>query len=221
MSPHPKIEALLRAGGRYDPAIIPQLEEFVNEQLAQATYDLDANLALLKLYLLHPKETKIEMIQSILLKALMAYPNTDFSLCMFQIPEKYHADLKEVVGLARQLEMAKFKSFWKESANNAALAKAKGWDNSVRDFIAGVVSNTYRSIKSNELLELLNLPAKDLDAMIKKQSWSRSKENKDLVVVNTSSFESVSVEPKKAAATQNLSFDSYKSLVKAAAATAA
>lgn len=26
----------------------------------------------------------------------MAYPDTHFSLCMFQIPEKYHGDLKTV-----------------------------------------------------------------------------------------------------------------------------
>jgi len=189
---------------------------FVKEQLRKGTYDLDANLAMMKLYLLFPEETKVECMAGILLKALMAFPATDFALCMYQMPEKYHQapELKEVVNLAQQLEMAKFKAFWKEAETVEVLKKAKGWEESVRDFISGVISNMYRSIRSEQLMELLNISKKeDLDARIKKQSWTRSKEDKDLVVVNTASFESIRVDVK---GPTNMSLDQYKSLFFAA-----
>merc|ERR1712060_574630 len=117
------------------------------------------NLAVLKLYLLYPEESKVEMMESILLKALLAFPAADFSLCMYQIPERYHGDtgeLRDVVKLAQQLEMAKFKGFWKMAAESELLSPVTGWQTSVRGFIAGVVAATYRSIRSDELCELLN-----------------------------------------------------------------
>jgi translation initiation factor 3 subunit K len=216
MSSPSDIEAILQDGGRYDPAILPLLEEHLKEQLRKGTYNLDANLAMMKLYLLFPEETKVECMAGILLKAVMAFPATDFALCMYQIPEKYHQapELKEVIHLAQQLEMAKFKSFWKECEGVEALSQASGWQNAVRSFIAGVVASTYRSIKSDQFAEYVNLPqGPELEAVIKARGWTRSKEDKDVIVVNTASFESVRVEPK---APSNLSLEQYRSLVMAA-----
>eukprot|EP00965_Chrysotila_dentata_P198828 6179041-Pleurochrysis_carterae.AAC.8 len=42
--------AALLTKSRYDPAIASQLEEYVHTQCKNQTYDVDANLALLKLY---------------------------------------------------------------------------------------------------------------------------------------------------------------------------
>eukprot|EP00931_Biecheleriopsis_adriatica_P005278 TRINITY_DN106802_c0_g1_i1.p1 TRINITY_DN106802_c0_g1~~TRINITY_DN106802_c0_g1_i1.p1 ORF type:complete len:218 (+),score=66.81 TRINITY_DN106802_c0_g1_i1:90-743(+) len=213
MSPE-EVKVLLSGGGRYSSDIVPDLEKHLEEQLAKGSFDADANLALLKLYLLHPALTNMTALENVLLKGLMAYPETHFSMCMFQIPEKYHADLKPVIKLSQQLEMAKFKAFWKEAETVEVLKKAKGWEESVRDFISGVISNMYRSIRSEQLMELLNISKKeDLDARIKKQSWTRSKEDKDLVVVNTASFESIRVDVK---GPTNMSLDQYKSLFFAA-----
>mmetsp|Transcript_9438 Transcript_9438/g.17488 ORF Transcript_9438/g.17488 Transcript_9438/m.17488 type:complete len:217 (-) Transcript_9438:108-758(-) len=213
----PEIAKMMRGGGRYKPDLIPVLTKHLEEQLAQDFFDPEANLALLKLFLLHPAETEIQTVEGILLKALMAYPATHFSLCMFQIPEKYHADLKPVIQLSQKMEMAKFKSFWKESESVEALNRAKGWQEKVRDFIAGVIANMYRSIRSEQLLELLNLPEKDLDARIKKQEWSRSKEDKNIIIVNTATFESDRIEPK---GPNHMTLDKYKSLFFAASSAA-
>eukprot|EP00441_Pelagodinium_beii_P026953 CAMPEP_0197654450 /NCGR_PEP_ID=MMETSP1338-20131121/38856_1 /TAXON_ID=43686 ORGANISM="Pelagodinium beii, Strain RCC1491" /NCGR_SAMPLE_ID=MMETSP1338 /ASSEMBLY_ACC=CAM_ASM_000754 /LENGTH=217 /DNA_ID=CAMNT_0043229893 /DNA_START=63 /DNA_END=716 /DNA_ORIENTATION=- len=213
----PQIQQLLKGGGRYMADIIPDLEKNLEEQLAKNTFDPEANLALLKLYLLHPSESKQAVLEGVLLKALMAYPATHFSMCMFQIPEKYHADLKPVLTLSQQLEMAKFKSFWKQSETVEALARAKGWEEKVRDFISGVISNMYRSIRSEQLNDLLNLSAgKDLDARIKQMGWNRSKEDKDLIIVNTKTFESTVTVVQTGPA--NLPFDQYKSLFFASSA---
>ena len=44
-------------------------------------YDLEANLALLKLYQFNPERTNLRVIVQILLKALTNLPHTDFVLC--------------------------------------------------------------------------------------------------------------------------------------------
>merc|ERR1711865_44886 len=153
-----QIETLMAGGGRYDVEVLPHLEEHLEEQLEKATYNLEANLAILKLYLLNPNEAKVKVYEGILVKALMAFPATDFALCMYQIPEKHHAQLKDPIALSRHLEMAKFKAFWKTADEQIAAAKeagggaqgisrAKAWQEAIRQFVCGVVSSTYRSIK--------------------------------------------------------------------------
>merc|ERR1712151_634851 len=104
--------------------------------LRSGEYDLDANLAILKLYLLYPEETDVEVIERILLKALMAFPDTDFSLCMYQVPEKYHKELKDIMALAQQLEMAKFSKFWKDAETYDRLKEASKWQEKIQSFIA-------------------------------------------------------------------------------------
>jgi translation initiation factor 3 subunit K len=214
MSPQ-HIEELLKGETRYDARILPELEAHLKEQLQTGSYDMDANLAMLKLYLLNPDETSIQVIEGILLKALMAFPSTDFSLCMNMIPEKYQKEetLKAVVNLAQQLEMAKFKTFWKEAESVESLGQAVGWQKAVRGFIAGVISATYRSIRKEQVMELLNIQsANDLDAMAKDRGWTS---DKDLVTVNSASFESTRKEETSRGPT-NMSLEQYRKLFQAA-----
>lgn len=221
MSP-PHIETLLASGGRYEIGILPDMEAYLEEQLDKGTYDLDANLAILKLYLLYPEESKVSVYEGILLKALTAFPATDFAMCMYQIPEKHHAQLKDPIRLSQHLEQAKFKLFWKtaeeqvaaakesESGEAQGLSRAKGWQDFVRKFIAGVVSNTYRSIRCDQLAELLNLQASELAPVIKANSWVKSKEDKEVIIVReNASFETARVEPKEKS---TMSLDMYRKL---------
>ncbi|XP_042478337.1 eukaryotic translation initiation factor 3 subunit K-like isoform X2 [Macadamia integrifolia] len=53
----------------YNPDILPDLENYVNEQF-------------------EPERMSIQIIARILVKALMAMPAPDFSLCLFLIPER-------------------------------------------------------------------------------------------------------------------------------------
>jgi len=216
--------------GRYDLEILPQLEEHLEEQLEKATYNLEANLAILKLYLLNPNEAKVKVYEGILLKALMAFPATDFALCMYQIPEKYHAQLKDPIKLSQHLEMAKFKAFWKAAEEQVTAAKepdsegketfgkglvrAKKWQEAIQDFVCGVVSTTYRSIRCEQLAELLNLPATDIEKIIKAKGWTRKADDKEVIVVREdASFEKARAEPKASTA---MSLDMYKQLFNAA-----
>mmetsp|Transcript_93755 Transcript_93755/g.148027 ORF Transcript_93755/g.148027 Transcript_93755/m.148027 type:complete len:228 (+) Transcript_93755:75-758(+) len=219
-----KIQDLMKVSGRYEIELLPDMESYLKEQLENGTYDLDVNLAILKLYLLYPDEAKAEVYEGILLKALMAYPATDFALCMYQIPEKHQLQkgLEDAADLARFLETCKFKAFWKEAhqqVENAkekpdtGLARAKGWETAVRKFVASVVSSTYRSIRCDQLAELLSLQAADLAPIIKENGWVKSKDDKDLIIVReNASFENTRSEPKERS---TMSLEMYKKLFNA------
>jgi len=215
----------MASGGRYDVDILPQLEAYLEEQLDKATYDLEANLAILKLYLLNPSEAKVKVYEGILVKALLAFPATDFSLCMYQIPEKYHAQLKDPVKLSQLLEMAKFKAFWKaaeeqvtaakeaEGSEAVGLSRAKKWQDAIRDFVCSVVTSTYRSIRGDQLAELLNLPLADMEKVIKANTWSRSKEDKDVIIVREdASFASTAAKRDEPKDKTTMSLDMYRQL---------
>eukprot|EP00929_Paragymnodinium_shiwhaense_P031068 TRINITY_DN17490_c0_g1_i1.p2 TRINITY_DN17490_c0_g1~~TRINITY_DN17490_c0_g1_i1.p2 ORF type:complete len:218 (-),score=87.32 TRINITY_DN17490_c0_g1_i1:289-942(-) len=210
-----KINELLDGIGRYDANIMPDLQLYLEEQMKSGTYDLDANLALLKLYLLFPAEADVNVMESVLLKALCAYPATDFSLCLYQIPEKFQSQLKDVIQLAQWLEMAKFTKFWQEANACEKLNPVKDWKVSIRNFIAGVVSHTYRSIQSAPLMELLSCDKGELDKIAKEQGWTRAKDDKETIVVNTAEFESIKLEELQKAQTK-MTLEQYRTLFTAA-----
>eukprot|EP00928_Gymnodinium_smaydae_P088766 TRINITY_DN72809_c0_g1_i1.p1 TRINITY_DN72809_c0_g1~~TRINITY_DN72809_c0_g1_i1.p1 ORF type:complete len:217 (-),score=58.43 TRINITY_DN72809_c0_g1_i1:92-742(-) len=213
MAPVADVEKLLSYKTRYDREILPDLIAHLDSQIKDGSYSADANLAILKLYSLYPEEADVSVMEKILVKALMAYPETDFALCMYQIHEKYHTQLEAMTLLAKQLEMAKFPKFWKDAEGMEQLNAAKGWKEAIRKFIAGVVSATYRSIRIDQLTELLSMTAKELEVVIKERGWTRSKEDKDIIVVNKASFESAKVEVKPQT---NMSIDQYRTLFMAA-----
>ncbi|CAG2176276.1 unnamed protein product, partial [Oppiella nova] len=76
-----KIKQMLRGIDRYNPDNLDELERYVTRQSQDNYYDLEANLAVLKLYQFNPSQTKKQTVIKILLKALTALPNTDFVLC--------------------------------------------------------------------------------------------------------------------------------------------
>lgn len=66
---------------RYNPENIATLERYVELQARENTYDLEANLALLKLYQFNPGTYQNTYACQILIKALTNLPHTDFVLC--------------------------------------------------------------------------------------------------------------------------------------------
>ncbi|CAA0828640.1 Eukaryotic translation initiation factor 3 subunit K [Striga hermonthica] len=90
----------------YNPDILPDLENYVNEQVSSQTYSLDANLCLLRLYQFEPARMSTQIVVRILIKALMATPAPDFSLCLFLIPERVQMEeqFKTLIVLSNYLE---------------------------------------------------------------------------------------------------------------------
>lgn len=73
---------------RYNPDNLPFLERYVEMQSKENLYDLEANLAVLKLYQFNPNSFNIDITCQILLKALTNLPHTDFILCKCLLYEK-------------------------------------------------------------------------------------------------------------------------------------
>ena len=58
-------------------------------QSRENAYDLEANLAVLKLYQFNPHNYNTDIVAQILLKALTNYPHTDFILCKCLLSETH------------------------------------------------------------------------------------------------------------------------------------
>ena len=67
----------LVAVNRYNPDILPDLENYVNEQVSSETYSLDANLCLLRLYQFEPERMNTQIVARILVKALTTMPTPE------------------------------------------------------------------------------------------------------------------------------------------------
>ena len=100
-------------------------------------------------------------------QALAALPDPDFLLAMYLVPDSLHASesVATLVELERLLQTAQFRAFWvaaKAPAAQALVGRVAGFDASVRDFIARIVSRTYQKIDAAALaaeLDVVRPPA--------------------------------------------------------------
>jgi len=155
-----QIKDMLQGIERYNPENIKTLEHYVDLQARELGYDLEANLALLKLYQFNPTYYRLEVVVQILLKSLMNLPHTDIVLCKCMLTQEILEDpsVKTILYLADLLEMCQFKTFWKDINKEAELIKSvSGFEDSIRKFVCHVISITYQTIKETVLQELLGL----------------------------------------------------------------
>ncbi|XP_015269548.1 PREDICTED: eukaryotic translation initiation factor 3 subunit K-like, partial [Gekko japonicus] len=80
---------LLKGIDRYNPENLATLERYVETQAKENAYDLEANLAVLKLYQFNPAFFQTTVTAQILLKALTNLPHTDFTLCKCMIDQAH------------------------------------------------------------------------------------------------------------------------------------
>merc|ERR1712224_887385 len=139
---------------------------YVDKQLQDGESDQEINLATLKLMLIYPELIDVGLIRKVLILSVSAYPTNEFSLCMFQIPERLHKtdELRKVVELAHLLEMTKFNQFWQEAEKSSELDACKNWRGKIRNFITEVVTLTSQSIDLGDFADLTNLKGKEADA---------------------------------------------------------
>ncbi|CAN6699066.1 unnamed protein product [Malus baccata var. baccata] len=150
------VEQLL-AVNPYNPDILPDLENYVNEQVSSQTYSLDANLCLLRLYQFEPDRMSTQIVARILVKALMAMPSPDFSLCLFLIPERVQMEeqFKTLIVLSHYLETGRFSQFWDEASKNRHIVEAvPGFEQAIQDYAVHVLSLTYQRVPRSVLAEV-------------------------------------------------------------------
>ena len=155
------IAALLTGIDRYNPENLTKLERYVEMQCVENTYNLEANLAVLKLYQFNPSHFKISVTQQILMKALTNLPHKDFTLCKCLIDTAKQEDesILKIMELADLLETCQFKSFWMALEHTwgetESLDGLRGFGDSIRKFICHVVNITYQRISFDNLQDLL------------------------------------------------------------------
>ncbi|NXL26509.1 EIF3K factor, partial [Setophaga kirtlandii] len=146
---------LLRGIDRYNPENLATLERYVETQAKENAYDLEANLAVLKLYQFNPAFFQTGVTAQILLKALTNLPHTDFTLCKCMIdqahvspktpqfypkfsldlpkPQQEERPIRQILYLGELLETCHFQSFWQALDENMELLEGiTGFEDSVR-----------------------------------------------------------------------------------------
>ncbi|CAG9766456.1 unnamed protein product [Ceutorhynchus assimilis] len=175
------VATMLSGIERYNPDNLPTLERYVEMQSKENTYDLEANLAVLKLYQFNPHSFNIEIACQILLKALTNLPHTDFILCKCLLTEKQLAadPINQIIYLADILEQCDFQLFWVRIRTTPELTqKISGFLDSIRKFVCHVVGITFQTIEKSHLIQLLGeIEEKTLQVWVKKYGWKMEGEN--------------------------------------------
>ncbi|CAH1724427.1 hypothetical protein AGLY_012578 [Aphis glycines] len=180
------VASLLQGIERYNPQHLSTLEHYVEVQSQENTYDLEANLAVLKIYQFH-HDYNLDITVQIMLKAITNFPHSDFVLCKCLLNEKLcqEAPLSQVLFLADLLENCNFKEFWYNVHSTPELyAKVNGFLDSVRKFVCHVIGITFQSIEKHFLMELLGgIDDAALKHWILKYNW-KELDNKYVFVAN-------------------------------------
>nr|XP_031363420.1 eukaryotic translation initiation factor 3 subunit K [Lonchura striata domestica] len=107
---------LLRGIDRYNPENLATLERYVETQAKENAYDLEANLAVLKLYQFNPAFFQTGVTAQILLKALTNLPHTPSFLPKFPLDlpktQQEERPIRQILYLGELLETCHFQSFW-------------------------------------------------------------------------------------------------------------
>ncbi|KAE8700360.1 Eukaryotic translation initiation factor 3 subunit K [Hibiscus syriacus] len=179
----------------YNPDILSDLENYVNEQVSSQTYSLEANLCLLRLYQFEPDRVSTQIVARILVKALMAMPAPDFNLCLFLIPERVQMEeqFKALIILSHYLETGRFRQFWDEAAKSRHVVEAvPGFEQAIQTYAIHVLSLTYQKIPRSVLAEAINIEGLSLDKFLEHQAanngWILEKGQGQLIVLPRNEF---------------------------------
>ncbi|KAI9489831.1 armadillo-type protein [Zychaea mexicana] len=167
------IQTMIDGVERYNPDNAVVLEEYLAEQCKNGEYDLTANLALLKLYQLNPQLSKVHVIVNILAQSLTAIPKPDYNLCMYLLTDYVEVDeVKRLTHLQQLLEQSRYAEFWKTLENDKALIKdIVGFEDTIRQVIALVVSMSYQTIATSVLESYFALTGDAFKQFCEKHQW--------------------------------------------------
>eukprot|EP00037_Helgoeca_nana_P006282 m.57988 g.57988 ORF g.57988 m.57988 type:complete len:237 (-) comp17161_c0_seq1:1480-2190(-) len=199
-----EIADLLRSIERYNPGKLPDFARYIKATCEDQTYDIEAYLAVLKLYQFNPGQVKldIETVRTILLKALTALPKNDFSLCLYLLPEACHHDkaIAVLIELYKSLDTCYFEDVWDFLRGEKDLLKCKvrvdgedgthehvaveivGWVDSIRQYVAHVIMATYQVVDVKVASSMLGgLKGAELKAFVEKLGWQMAEGDKIFV----------------------------------------
>uniref|UniRef100_A0A0K8TPW8 Eukaryotic translation initiation factor 3 subunit K n=1 Tax=Tabanus bromius TaxID=304241 RepID=A0A0K8TPW8_TABBR len=171
------LSEMLNSIERYNPDHLKVMEEYVEEQAAENIYDLETNLAVLKLYQFNPNTLNLEITYTILLKALTNLPHTDFILakCLLLPQQMEDKQIKNIIFLHHRLEQCDFGYFWNKVADCPDMfSHINGFYDSIRKFVCHVVGITFQSIPKEYLVRLLgDIDDHTLHQWMKRYGWKQ------------------------------------------------
>ncbi|CAI9097359.1 OLC1v1033761C2 [Oldenlandia corymbosa var. corymbosa] len=143
-----------------------------------------------------PERMSTQIVARILVKALMAMPAPDFSLCLFLIPERVQMEeqFKTLIVLSHYLETARFRQFWDEAARSRHLLEVvPGFEQAIQAYAIHVLSLTYRTLPRSILAEAINTEGLSLDKFLEhhvtNSGWVVEKnQGKQLIILPSNEF---------------------------------
>ncbi|EPY73909.1 hypothetical protein CB1_002472005 [Camelus ferus] len=162
----------------YSPENLATLEHYVETQAKENAYDLEANLAILKLYQFNPAFFQTTVTTHILLKALTNLPHTNFTLCKCMMDQAHQEErlIWQILYLGDLLETCHFQAFWQALNENMDLLEdITGFEDFVQKFICHMVVITYQHIDRWLLAEMPGDLTQPAEVWMSKYSWSADK----------------------------------------------
>ncbi|KAI4483575.1 eukaryotic translation initiation factor 3 subunit K isoform X1 [Polistes fuscatus] len=179
------VAGMLKGIERYNPDNLTTLEKYVEIQSRENVYDLEPNLAVLKLYQLNPNRFNMDITCQILLKALTNLPHTDFVLCKCLLNESIMQEkpINQIMYLGDILEQCDFEQFWDQVLLMSDLCdRIVGFQDSIRKFVCHVVGITFQTIDKGLLVQLLGgVDDNTLKHWVKKYGWKD--ESKSIIFI--------------------------------------
>lgn len=182
------INTLLEGLDRYNVENLSLLQAYVAQQCQEGTFDIEANLALLKLYQFNTEITRDEdTVLNILVKGLVRFWAPDFMLALHLLPAYVGEVVKTGASAGDKKSGGKSSSAGEKSSNGAAAAGAAAGaaadaEDSEEGYLDGFAENVQK------LLGLFRL----LDASRYSEFWStfESDDSYADLVADVSDFES-------------------------------
>eukprot|EP00916_Digyalum_oweni_P021364 GHVL01035486.1.p1 GENE.GHVL01035486.1~~GHVL01035486.1.p1 ORF type:complete len:208 (-),score=39.22 GHVL01035486.1:67-690(-) len=162
---------ILNSEKKFDRESLPILIEHLNEQISNKTYNLESNLAILKLYSLYPADLDEKIIKNILIKCIM---HSDALVCRYMIPLKIQqgSTLAPIINMCQLLEMTKFLEFWEYKEGLEAAEAVPDFTKKIRNSICSVIGITYYTLPLELFSQLVNLPDPKLTKnLCEEQGW--------------------------------------------------
>jgi len=161
---------------KHNPKNLPILENSVDQQLADGSCCLEANLAVLNLYQFNPDSYNIVYVKKILLKALMSLPHPDFSLarCLLTEEQQSHEGIARLTYLSELLETCHFEKFWTEVKRTDIVDTriAVNFDDAIRSYIEQVLLCSYQNVAKEYAAAALDKNGAQLDQYLATRGWA-------------------------------------------------
>ncbi|KAG7385704.1 Eukaryotic translation initiation factor 3 subunit K [Phytophthora pseudosyringae] len=167
-----QLQAVHNGRGFCEEANVKVLETYLAEQVQSKTVDIDANVALLKLYQVYPATVNAEKVATILVKGIMTLPSTFFTGASTMVPESIREDANVTAALHTgfMLQSCLFEDFWKEDAPFAE--KVPGFLESVRAYIVTAISRSHSAISMDVVKAKLNVSDKEVADIVAAEKWT-------------------------------------------------